>query len=449
MTRAALCACVPAALGAFDFGLLALAGPRMAPALGVTGDAYPWLFSASSFAYGAAVMPAAALTARLGPVRALVLGLVGLALGVAALAVSWGLAATLAARVVFGLGGALAAIAALAVIGGRGGRATGFAALGGAVAVGFAAGTLIGAVTAWRLVLLIVAAFVLVAAATAARLPGRRRTSTGSAVAGSPPTPTGGMRGAAPLTAAIVLVAAAVATADAGSWAALPLSGCAVLSFLAFRRRAPRVADGAGLAAACFAGAATTATGVGATILIGPALTDQQLPSSLLAVFGLGVVPGALLARRLVERAGPPTAASAGIALQALALVAVALAFAAGAPALAVAAALVCFGAAHVAANAGAAAAALRSRPAARSAALLIASQYVGGGVGPLATASIADAHGAPTAILAAAGVAAVGAVPGIRATKLMVNIVARQAVDYRSTQEPRRKRRRKWRCFM
>lgn len=402
MTRATACACFPAALGAFDFGLLALAGPRMAPALGVTGAAYAWLFSASSFAYGAAVMPAAALTGRLGSPRVLALGLATAAAGTALLAGSSSLVTTLAARAVFGVGGALAATAALALLAAvadGAGRSAGFAMLGGAVAAGFAGGALLAAVEPWRLVLLTVAVATLVFAAASARLERVARERPGV------------MPGTARLTAAIVL--AAVAIAASGPAAALPLIAALALAVAALREAAPRLPPGgARFAAACLAGAATTATGVGATILIGPALTAERLPTALLGLFGLGVLPGTWLAHRLVAGAGPPVAASAGIALQGLALTAVAAALVISAPPAAVAVALVCFGIAHVTANAGTAAAALMGPASASSAALLIAAQYVGGGVGPLATTALASAHGVAPAVACAAVAAFAAAVP-------------------------------------
>jgi MFS family permease len=404
VTRTTVCACFPAALGAFDFGLLALAGPRIAPALGVTGAAYPWLFSASSFAYGAAVMPAAALTGRLGPPRVLALGLALAAAGAGTLAGSSGLVTTLAARAVFGVGGALAATAALALLAAvadGAGRSAGFAMLGGAVAAGFAGGALLAAVDQWRPVLLAACVAALVVALASARLPSAARERPGV------------MPGTARLTAAIVLAAAAIAAAETGGWAALPLAASLALALAALRQAATWLhPGGVRFAAACLAGAATTATGVGATILIGPALTAERLPTALLGLFGLGVLPGTWLAHRLAASAGPATAASAGIALQGLALTAVAVTFAMGAPLPAVAAALVCFGVAHVVANAGAAAAALMGPASAPSAALLIAAQYVGGGVGPLATTAVAAAHGFAPAVLAAAAVALVSAIP-------------------------------------
>ena len=46
-----LLCCAPAFLAAFDFGFMVLAGPQVGADL-AAGDAYPWLFSAASFAYG-------------------------------------------------------------------------------------------------------------------------------------------------------------------------------------------------------------------------------------------------------------------------------------------------------------------------------------------------------------------------------------------------------------
>jgi hypothetical protein len=206
--------------------------------------------------------------------------------------------------------------------------------------------------------------------------------------------------GAASLTVGIVLTAGAVAMAD--RWVAIPLGVAAGVALLARLPRAP------GLAAAWIAGAATTGTGVGATVLVGPAMGDMGLPPALVGVFGVGVVPGAWIAHRLVAGAGPSRAAAGGVSLQALALAAVALAL--GAPAFALAAALVGFGIGHVTANAGAAAAALADGPPT----LLLAAQYVGGGVGPLAIGAIATAHGTGSAVLAAAVLAFAGAVPSL-----------------------------------
>ncbi len=161
MSRVALCGCLPAALGAFDFGLLALAGPRIAPTIGADGAAYPWLFSSASFAYGAAVMPAAVLTSRLGPPRALATGLAGAAAGALTLAAARDLVPALAGRVIAGAGGALAATAGLALLSAIAdppARRAAFAGVGSAGAAGFAVGALAAASAQWRFALVAVAA---------------------------------------------------------------------------------------------------------------------------------------------------------------------------------------------------------------------------------------------------------------------------------------------------
>ena len=397
MTRATLCGCLPAALGAFDFGFLALAGPRLAPALGTAGGAYPWLFSASSFAYGAAVMPAAYLSARLGPARALAAGLLVVAAGTGLLAMSNAIAMTLAARALFGLGGALSATAALTVLAGSERKSAGFAALGAAIAAGFSGGVLLASVVQWRLVLGGVAVVVLAAAIVAAR--GAR----------SPDERSSGVAGSLPITTAIVLVAVAVAGAgERLAWAVIPVLAAVCLALVA-ARHVPALRSGRFLAA-CLAAAATTATGVGATILLGSALVARQWPTVLMAGFGLGVLPGTWIARRLISGAGAPGAAAAGLALQGLALASLAIVLGIRAPAGAVALVVVLFGAGHVAANAGAAAAGMAGTSATLPAALLIAAEYVGGGLGPLVIVPVADAYDAPAAILVAALVALVAA---------------------------------------
>jgi predicted MFS family arabinose efflux permease len=408
VTRATLCGCIPAVLGAFDFGFLALAGPRVAPGLGVTGDVYPWLFSASSFAYGAAVMPTAALTAKLGPARGLAFGLAGVAAGAGTLAAASGLAVTLGARALTGVSGALAATAAialLAAIADEDERRTAFAALGGAVALGFAAGALAAGLSEWRAVLAAVAVAALVAGLVTFRLPASSQRLV------VPP-----LRGGAVLTIAIVCAAAGIAEADAGELWAIPLLALAgVLARTALRRAAgwlpPRRSA---LAAAAFAGAATTASGVGGTVLIAIALTDQHLPGALLGVFGLAVLPGSRWAGRLTAHAGAQVTAATGLAVQALGLFGAALALAGGGGALWVAVALLVFGTGHVAANAGAAAAVANlagPRPTAVLG-LLIAAQYVGGGTGALVTTAVADGREAYLGVLAAAAIAVLGALP-------------------------------------
>ena len=170
----------------------------------------------------------------------------------------------------------------------------------------------------------------------------------------------------------------------------------------------------AALAAAAFAGAATTASGVGGTVLIAIALTDQQLPGALLGVFGLAVLPGSRWAARLTARARAQVTAATGLAVQGLGLLGAAVALASGGGALWLAIALLVFGTGHVAANAGAAAAVADlagPRPTAVLG-LLIAAQYVGGGTGALMTTAVAAGYDVPAGVLVAAAIAALGALP-------------------------------------
>lgn len=465
MNRTTLCACVPAGLGAFDFGLLALAGPRVASAVGATGDAYPWLFSASSFAYGAAVIPAAGVVARLGSAWALALGLAVAAAGTVALAAAAALGPALAARVLFGLGGALAATAALALLAGiadESARRAAFAAFGGAVGCGFAAGAVLASLSAWRPVFALAGGACAVAAlactrladagrpdgamtaralagvphtraarASARALAGASTARAGRAAAGgladapparatapgladAPPArasarglagalPAPGVLGGVPLAGAVVLVAVALTQHGALLVAGLVAGGA--LAGVGLRRAAPWLpAQRSDLARVCAAGAATTGSGVSATILVGAALVAADQPTVLLGVFGLAVVPGARLARVVAEHRGLSSAAAAGLVLQALGVLLLAFA----ADAALIAAAVAVFGVGHVAANAGVAgtAATLAGPAAPAVGALLVAAQYVGGGVGPVLIAGLDTTRG----LVAAATIAALGA---------------------------------------
>lgn len=432
VTRTTVCGCVPAALGAFDFGLLALAGPRVASAVGATGEAYPWLFSASSFAYGAAVVPAAAVIARLGPPRVLALGLAVSAAGTAALACASALALALVARVLFGLGGALAATAALSLLAGvedEDARRGAFAALGGAVGAGFATGALLASVPSWRLVLLAVATTCVLTACAALRRRGARGSSPpfadpspGEVGAHAPPdravvragdSPRPGvdaLPGAVVLAAAIALAAVALSR-DGTPAVAVGVALAAGLAIAGLRRARPWLPSRrAGLAGVCLAGAAITASGVSATILTGTALAAEDRAGALLGVFGLAVVPGAWLARIVAHRSGHAIATAAGLALQALGLFALALVLSRSAGPAAIAAAVALFGLGHVAANGGAAGAvtALAGPAAPGVAALLVAAQFVGGGAGPVLTADLPAATGVAVAAVIALGGAVV-----------------------------------------
>lgn len=401
MSRVALCGCLPAALGAFDFGLLALAGPRIAPAVGADGAAYPWLFSSASFAYGAAVMPAAVLTSRLGPPRALAIGLAGAAAGALTLAAARDLAPALAGRVIAGAGGALAATAGLALlsaIADSSARRAAFAGVGSAVAAGFAVGALAAASAQWRFALVALAALAIGVAGVASRLPTQRVNRTVA------------LHGVAPLSASIVAVAAGVATGEpvvaiAALVVALALArvGLRAVDWLPIDRRR--------LVAVCVAGAATTAGGVGAMIALGTELAAREWSPAWMATFGLGVLPGAALARRLGQRRGDRAGLAAGLWLQAVALSFSALTLSLALGRLALLASVVAFAVGHVAANSSAAAAitALARDRVAPLAALLIAAQYVGAALGPQLTDALATTRGTSGAIAVGAVLTAAG----------------------------------------
>ena len=400
MSRVALCGCLPAALGAFDFGLLALAGPRIAPAVGADGSAYPWLFSSASFAYGAAVMPAAVLTSRLGPPRAIAIGLAGAAAAALTLATARDLVPALAGRVIAGAGGALAATAGLALlsaIADPSARRAAFAGVGSAVAAGFAAGALVAASAQWRFALVAVAALAIGAAGVASRLPIQRVNRTA-------------LHGVAPLSAAIVAVAVGVAAGEAvvaiaALVVALALAwvGLRAVDWLPIARRR--------LVAVCVAGAATTAGGVGATIVLGTELAAREWSPAWMATFGLGVLPGASLARRLGQRRGERAGLATGLWVQTVALSFSALTLSLALGRLALLATVVAFAVGHVAANSSAAAAItdLAREHVAPLAALLIAAQYVGAALGPQLTDALATTSGTSGAIAAGAVLTAAG----------------------------------------
>jgi len=366
--------CVPAFLAAFDFGFMVLAGPRLGADL-AAGGAYPWLFSAASFAYGAVVMPAGA---RFAPSRGLVAGLALAAAGCALVAVAGALPVALAGRVAFGLGGGIAAPAALAMLARRG---TGFSALGAAVALGFACGVIVAAVAPWRAALGVMALATVAAAASAAA-----RSDSRTVV--PPLTP----RGAAWFAAATLALAGALAAHS-------PFLGlvAAALAAVATRRASPWLPDRR-VAAVLLAAAATTASGVGAMVVLGRSLAGDPAAAPVLAAFGIAAVPAARL------NLGARTA-SAGLAVQALGLIGVAL----SANVIVVAV----FGAGHVLANAGVAerATALAGEHVAAVAGLLVTAQFAGSGVGALVIAGIDARHGPATAGLAAAAIASTGAI--------------------------------------
>lgn len=424
MTRTTACVAAPAFLGAFDFGLLAIAGPRVADAVGATGPAYPWLFSTSSFAYGACVIPAAALTARVGPSRALALGLMVAPLGLLALAAADAPELAFAGRALLGVGGALAATAALALLSALtdpAARRSAASALGGAVGGGFAVGALLGGTPSWRVVLIALSLACLVVAAVALRLAragvvhgaqapahggAGQRADRVRAAGGARSSP---VRGGAWLALAIVVAGVALARPD-GEVVLVGVAVGAGLAVVGLRRASGWLPRPRGpLARAYLAGAATTASGVSATILAGAVLASEGMSGALLGVFGLAVLPGARLARSVARRAGHAVAAAVGLLLQGVGLAALAAVFATGLEWPAVAAAIVVFGVGHVAANAGAAGAVTALGGPAAVGALLVAAQYLGGGLAPVVIVGRVEDPSA--GVLVAAFVAVLGAV--------------------------------------
>ena len=394
MTRRSLVGCAPALLGALDFGFLALAAPAIAADLGV-GSAYAWLFTAGSLAYGAVVMPAQALAGRVAAGRLLAAGLAIAGVGVAALALAGAAAVALAGRVLFGVGSGLAAPPALVILGGE--RAEGaFAWMGGAIALGFSIGVLLAASTTWRASLGAVLALliaVIVAASTISADPPMRRRASGALRLGAATAASGAFLAALEAETQVAAVALAVAVALAiGGW----------------RAARPWLPSGGRLLTACVAGAATTMSGVGGTVLLGRELgASATLGDGLvLATFGLATVPAVKLARALDVRVGAPVAASAGLAAQAAGLTLIAVAVDRGA---ALVPAVALFGAGHVVANAGAAATVMHLVGEA-AAGLYVTSQYLAGGIGPLVVLGVAGRHGAAGGMVLAAAIAVAGA---------------------------------------
>jgi hypothetical protein len=218
------------------------------------------------------------------------------------------------------------------------------------------------------------------------------------------------LHGVAPLSAAIVAVAVGVATgkavvAIAALVVALALAwvGLRAVDWLPTSRRR--------LVAVCMAGAATTAGGVGATIVLGTEMAAREWSPAWMATFGLGVLPGAALARRLGRRRGECAGLASGLWLQAFALSLSALTLSMALGRLALLATVVAFAVGHVAANSSAAAAItdLARDHVAPLAALLIAAQYVGAAVGPQLTDALATTSGTSGAIAAGAVLTAAG----------------------------------------
>ena len=434
--RAAALGCAGIFLGALDFGFMTLAGPAIDRDLEL-GAAYPWLFSASSFAYGATLMIAGWLVDRSGPGVVMRTGLVLYAGGLALAALAPAAGVLLAGRALLGVGGGAVVPAALALLAGveaRGGRRLAFASSGGAVAAGFVGGVLLGSLAVpplgWRWVLLAVCPAIL-ALAPLARGSGTRgptpRSARGSGTRGVSP-PRSRPAGVVAVAASALIAAAGLSVAArAPAVCATALALAVVLAGAGLQRAArpeggwlPAGAGQRGLAGVCLAGAATTASGVGGAALLGRALPDvgQLSPAAtglVLATFGLAI-PLAVPAARVISGAlGAASSCGVGLATQAAALAA-----AAATPLdahAAIAVAVMVFGAGHVVANAGAAEAAMDAaadRPG-PLAGLLATAQYVGAGVGAVVVLSAAGgsaptAAGVRTGLLLAAAVALGGA---------------------------------------
>jgi MFS family permease len=397
--RRTVAGCAPSLLGALDFGFLALAAPAIAADVELE-SAYGWLFSAGSLAYGAAVMPGGALLGHLAPGRLLAVGLTVAAAGSAALALAGDAALALAGRALFGAGTGMAAAPALVLLAeedAAGSSDGGFARMGGAIAVGFSAGVLLGAAGAWRLALVGVLAILMTMIATASSAAGRARRSgrgaPGALRLGAATAAAGAFLAAlqaARLLLALGALVAAIVVAASG-W-------CAARGWLSASR---------GILVPCAAGATTTMSGVGGTVLLGQELGRSAAPGDglVLATFGLATVPAMIVAGALGRRVGPTCTAMVGLAAQACALLLIAQVLDGGPALAALAPAVALFGAGHVVANTGAATAVMRvgGRP---TAGLYITLQFLAAGAGPLVVVGGAGQSGTAAGMALAAAIA-------------------------------------------
>ena len=368
MTRRTAAGCAPALLGALDFGFFVVAGPAVAGELELA-SAYAWIFSAGSLAYGAVVMPAEALLARVSASRLLAAGLALSAAGTLLVATAGGIVPALGGRVLFGAGTGVAAAPALVLLTEEDAA---FARMGGAIALGFSAGVVLGALGDWRASLALIAALAVAAAAAAARVAAPALAERGAG---------GALRLGAATAGAGAFLAIVRADPVAGGVVLVAAGALAASGWRAVRRRLPR--PHGRLLVACAAGAATTMSGVGAMVLLGRELGETAAPADelALALFGLATLGAVGSARRLSLSRGPLGAATVGLAGQAVAI----LALASGSTLLVPS--IVLFGAAHVVANAGAAAAVMQQRSA-TAAGLYATGQYLAAGAGALVVVS-------------------------------------------------------------
>jgi len=385
VTRKAAVGCAPALLGALDFGFFVLAAPALAAELDL-GSAYGWLFSAGSLAYGAVVMPAATLLSRVAATRLLAAGLTLAAAGTVLVASAGGIGAALVGRIMFGAGTGAAAAPALVLLAGERAAAS-FARMGGAIALGFSSGILLGAADAWRTSLVAVALVAIGPAVAAATMDAPR------------PQPRGDGAGAIRVGTATAASGAAFALIgrDAAA-AALAAAAAAELAASGWRAIGGRLRGD--VLVACAAGGATTMSGVSAMVMLGLQLTGTPSTADdlALALFGAGTLGAVGVARRLGCSWGPHRTALGGLVVQAGAILVIALVPSALVPSV------VLFGAAHVVANAGAAAGVMRHAEGG-SAGLYATAQYLAAGAGPLIVLSAG-----PNGLVLAGAIALTGA---------------------------------------
>jgi MFS family permease len=402
--------CGPAIVGAFDFGFMALAAPAVSGDVGA-GHVYPWLFSAASIAYGAAVMPAGALSERFGPRTVIAAGFFIASAGAALVASSDRVETILFGRAMFGLGSGATATPALALLAGIAAaemRRHAFAVMGAGIALGFTAGvvadSLVVPALGWRPVFAVVVVLLgalggLAAGVSPTERTGTTRSATGPALLAAATVAAAGclvsLRADTRLAILLLLIAVALATVGLRD---------ADEQFAGRRRR---------LSAICVAGAAVTASGVGATVLLGRLTSSSAWASDLLLCsFGVAALPAIRVARTAAARAGAPSSATLGLIMQGSALAALSLLLTGPALAATMIAPIALFGAGHVVANAGVAAALVGDSPsdATPLGGLLVTSQYLGAGVGPHMTLAAVGAFGNAGGMIIAAGVAAAGA---------------------------------------
>lgn len=415
MKRRVVLGCSAAFVGAFDFGFMTVAASALDRDLRF-GGAYPWIFAAGSFAYAASVMPGGTLAARVRPSLVLGGGMLIAALGAATIALAPSAAAALAGRAMLGLGGGLSAAPALALVAGiepPARRLAAFTYLGGAVATGFSTGVGLAAVLApaigWRAVLLLVAIALTGVAACARR---DSRAQPGGRTVAVARDESRGARWVAAATIATTLGLASMGATPALTGASL--AAAALLACGAYRHLRAWLAAPRQTLALCAAGAATTASGVGATVLLARALSAHGATASLaLCAFGAALLPSVALAARLAHRAGPRAATAAGLAIQSIGTAGLGITFVLGVDPLLVLTPLLVLGAGHVVANAGAADAVtgVAGVHVAPAGGLLATAQYVGGGTGSVLVLGLAHATSGALGMAAAACIAATAGV--------------------------------------